>query len=105
MSPVAAGAKVLQLSATPAAAGVATLWITHRDGAPVVPLALEDVAEAAALSVPGVAKSEGGHASWSESEWRLVTSHGFDGAYRGIGVPRSTPKILQLSSDQTNSLR
>lgn len=40
-------------------------------------------AEAVALAVPGVAKSEGGHASWSESEWRLVTSHGFDGAYRG----------------------
>ena len=42
-------------------------------------------AEAAALAVPGVAKSEGGHASWSDSEWRLVTSHGFDGAYRGSG--------------------
>ena len=40
-------------------------------------------AEAVALAVPGVARSEGGHASWSESEWRLVTSHGFDGAYRG----------------------
>lgn len=40
-------------------------------------------AEAAALAVPGVAKSEGGHASWSSSRWRLVTSHGFDGDYRG----------------------
>ena len=40
-------------------------------------------AEAAALSVPGVARSEGGHASHSTSEWRLVTSAGFDGAYRG----------------------
>ena len=40
-------------------------------------------AEAAALSVPGVSKSEGGHASWSSSDWRLVTSHGFDGRYRG----------------------
>jgi PmbA protein len=40
-------------------------------------------AEAAALAVPGVAKSEGGHASWSASRWRLVTSHGFDGEYRG----------------------
>lgn len=40
-------------------------------------------AEAAALSVEGVARSEGGHASWSASEWRLVTSHGFDGHHRG----------------------
>lgn len=42
-------------------------------------------AESAALAVPGVSRSEGGHASWSDSEWRLVTSHGFDGAYRGSG--------------------
>ncbi|WP_447909131.1 TldD/PmbA family protein [Brevundimonas bullata] len=40
-------------------------------------------AEAAALSVEGVARSEGGHASWSASEWRLVTSHGFDGRHKG----------------------
>ncbi len=40
-------------------------------------------AEAAALAVPGVAKSEGGHAAASSSRWRLVTSHGFDGAYHG----------------------
>ncbi|KQP48379.1 modulator protein [Brevundimonas sp. Leaf280] len=40
-------------------------------------------AEAAALAVPGVARSEGGHAGWSSSRWRLVTSHGFDGAYQG----------------------
>ena len=40
-------------------------------------------AECAALAVEGVAKSEGGHASSSASRWRLVTSHGFDGAYHG----------------------
>lgn len=40
-------------------------------------------AEAAALAVAGVSKSEGGHASWSASEWRLVTSHGFDGRHKG----------------------
>lgn len=40
-------------------------------------------AESAALAVPGVARSEGGHAGWSSSRWRLVTSHGFDGAYEG----------------------
>ncbi|WP_269219574.1 TldD/PmbA family protein [Brevundimonas vesicularis] len=40
-------------------------------------------AEAAALAIPGVARSEGGHAGWSSTRWRLVTSHGFDGAYEG----------------------
>ena len=40
-------------------------------------------AEAAALAIQGVAKSEGGEASWSEGTWRLVTSHGFDGRHRG----------------------
>ncbi|HLU28607.1 MAG TPA: TldD/PmbA family protein [Glycomyces sp.] len=40
-------------------------------------------AEAVALAVPGVAKSEGGHAAAASSRWRLVTSHGFDGAYQG----------------------
>jgi len=40
-------------------------------------------AEAAALGVDGVAKSEGGHASTSSSRWRLVTSEGFDGVHRG----------------------
>jgi len=40
-------------------------------------------AEAAALAVEGVARSEGGHASWSSSQWRLATSHGFQGDYRG----------------------
>lgn len=47
---------------------------------------LEEVsaeAEAVALAVPGVARSEGGHAGWSSTRWRLVTSHGFDGAYEG----------------------
>lgn len=39
--------------------------------------------EAAALSVPGVARSEGGHASASRGDWRLVTSHGFEGRYEG----------------------
>ncbi|MBU2118053.1 MAG: TldD/PmbA family protein, partial [Alphaproteobacteria bacterium] len=40
-------------------------------------------AEAAALGVEGVARSEGGHASTSSSRWRLVTSEGFDGVHRG----------------------
>jgi len=40
-------------------------------------------AEAVALATPGVVRSEGGHAGFSTSDWRLVTSHGFDGDYRG----------------------
>ncbi|WP_374516956.1 TldD/PmbA family protein [Brevundimonas sp.] len=40
-------------------------------------------AEAVALAVDGVARSEGGHAAASTSRWRLVTSHGFDGAWQG----------------------
>jgi len=40
-------------------------------------------AEAVALGVEGVARSEGGHASTSSTRWRLVTSHGFDGSYQG----------------------
>ncbi|MBJ7486639.1 metallopeptidase TldD-related protein [Brevundimonas sp.] len=40
-------------------------------------------AEAAALTIPGVVRSEGGHASTSSTEWRLVTSHGFEGCYSG----------------------
>jgi len=48
--------------------------------------------EAAALAVPGVSKSEGGHASMTRGHWRLVTSHGFEGAHAasafslGVGV-------------------
>lgn len=42
-------------------------------------------AEAAALAIEGVARSEGGHASTSATTWRLVTSHGFDGTYSGSG--------------------
>jgi len=54
---------------------------TERSAAELEAVAAE--AEAVALAVPGVARSEGGHASTSTSRWRLVTSHGFDGAYHG----------------------
>ncbi|MES2861023.1 MAG: TldD/PmbA family protein [Pseudomonadota bacterium] len=42
-------------------------------------------AEAAALAVPGVSKSEGGHAGTGATRWRLVTSEGFDGTYAASG--------------------
>ena len=54
---------------------------TQRGAAELEAVAAE--AEAAALAVPGVVRSEGGHAAASSSRWRLVTSHGFDGAYHG----------------------
>ncbi len=52
-------------------------------------------AEAAALAVPGVTKSEGGYAAWASSDWRLVTSHGFDGAYRGSCFSRGVGVIAE----------
>lgn len=56
---------------------------SHRSAAELEQVAAET--EAAALSVPGVARSEGGHASTASSRWRLVTSEGFDGAYGATG--------------------
>ncbi|WP_313446177.1 TldD/PmbA family protein [Brevundimonas sp.] len=59
-------------------------------------------AEASALAVPGVARSEGGHAGWSSTRWRLVTSHGFgviaekDGAMERGGESRSTRHLSDL---------
>ena len=45
--------------------------------------AVASEAEAVALAVEGVVRSEGGHASTSTTEWRMVTSHGFEGHYAG----------------------
>jgi PmbA protein len=42
-------------------------------------------AEAAARAVPTVINSDGGSASWSASEWKLVTSGGFAGVHRASG--------------------
>lgn len=54
---------------------------TERGAAELEAAAAE--AEAVALAVEGIARSEGGHAATSTSRWRLVTSHGFDGAWQG----------------------
>jgi len=43
------------------------------------------VAEAAARAVPKVTNSDGGSASWSSSQWRMVTSAGFSGLHRASG--------------------
>ncbi|HYF23256.1 MAG TPA: TldD/PmbA family protein [Caulobacteraceae bacterium] len=40
-------------------------------------------AESIARAVQGVTNSEGASASWSTGQWRLVTSHGFEGEHRG----------------------
>jgi PmbA protein len=39
-------------------------------------------AEAAALAIPGVTKSDSSSASWSSAAWRMVTSEGFSGVHR-----------------------
>lgn len=66
-------------------------------------------AEAAALAVPGVARSEGGHAGWSSSRWRLVTSHGFDGAYEGsafslgVGVIAEKDRAMERGGESRST--
>ena len=52
------------------------------------PEALEDrarAAEDAARAMPKIANSEGGQATTSRSEWRLMTSNGFSGLHRASG--------------------
>jgi PmbA protein len=58
------------------------------DPAEPTPEALEErarVAEAAARGVPKVTNSDGASASWSASQWRMVTSGGFVGVHRASG--------------------
>jgi PmbA protein len=58
------------------------------DPAEPQPEALEEkarIAEAAARAVPKVTNSDGGSASWSASQWRMVTSGGFSGLHRASG--------------------
>lgn len=45
--------------------------------------ALAKTAEDAARAISGVTNSEGGSATQSTSAWSFVTSHGFEGGYRG----------------------
>ncbi len=52
-----------------------------------------EAAEAAALAVPGVSNSEGGSASWSTSQWRLVTSAGFSGPHAASGFSLSASVV------------
>lgn len=52
-------------------------------------------AEDAARSVPRVSKSDGAGASWSASEWRLLTSAGFDGRHQASGFSLSASAIAE----------
>ncbi|MEH6665407.1 MAG: TldD/PmbA family protein [Brevundimonas sp.] len=62
-------------------------------------------AEDAARATPGVSISEGGSATWSAGDWRLATSHGFDGAHRGssfslgVGVIAARDGAKERGSD------
>ncbi|MDO1558792.1 metallopeptidase TldD-related protein [Brevundimonas sp. 2R-24] len=52
-------------------------------------------AEDAARAVEGVTNSEGGSASWSMGRWRLLTSDGFTGVYRGTVSSTSASVIAE----------
>lgn len=60
-------------------------------------------AEAAALAVPTVSKSDGASASWSASNWRLVTSAGFDGVHQASGFGVSASAIAEDSGGMERS--
>ncbi|MBW3558675.1 MAG: TldD/PmbA family protein [Proteobacteria bacterium] len=67
---------------------------------PVEPSAehLEEIsraAEDAARAAPQVSKSDGASASWSASQWRLLTSAGFDGSHHASGFSLSASAIAQ----------
>jgi PmbA protein len=51
------------------------------------------IAEDAARAVTGVTNTDGGSASWSQGQWRLVTSAGFAGPHRGSGFSVSASAI------------
>ena len=64
--------------------------------------AMEDQAreaETAARSVEKVSNSEGASASWSASDWRLVTSAGFEGSHRATGFSLSASAIAGEGSN------
>jgi PmbA protein len=51
------------------------------------------IAEDAARAVEGVTNTDGGSASWSSGEWRLVTSGGFSGPHQGSSFSVSASAI------------
>jgi PmbA protein len=59
-------------------------------------------AEAAARAVPKVTNSDGGSASWSSSQWRMVTSAGFSGLHRASGFSVAASAIAGDESGMEN---
>lgn len=55
--------------------------------------ALARTADETARAVDGVTNTDGGSASWSSSQWRLVTSAGFTGGHRTSGFSLSASAI------------
>jgi PmbA protein len=51
------------------------------------------IAEAAARAVPKVTNSDGASASWSASQWTMVTSGGFAGVHRASGFSNGASAI------------
>jgi PmbA protein len=59
-------------------------------------------AEAAARAVPTVTNSDGGSASWSALEWRMVTSGGFTGVHRASGFSLGASAIASDEQGMEN---
>jgi PmbA protein len=75
------------------------------DAAEPSPEALEErarVAEAAARAVPRVTNSDGASASWSASQWRMVTSGGFTGVHRASGFSLGASAIAEDEQGMEN---
>ena len=57
------------------------------------------IAEEAARGIDGVTNTDGGTASWSTGEWRLVTSAGFEGPHRTSAFSLSASAIAGEGSE------
>jgi PmbA protein len=59
-------------------------------------------AEAAARAMPKISNSDGGSASWSSSEWKMVTSGGFAGVHRASGFSLGASAIASDEKGMEN---
>jgi PmbA protein len=59
-------------------------------------------AEAAARAMPKITNSDGGSASWSASEWKMVTSAGFTGLHRASGFSLGASAIASDEKGMEN---
>jgi len=75
------------------------------DPAEPTPETLEErarIAEAAARATPRVTNSDGASASWSSSQWRMVTSGGFTGLHRASGFSLGASAIAADEAGMEN---